>query len=131
MQCPECSELDGSHLMGCPVRTQHLKHEGLYPERQKVNLRERVFAEEWNNLNIPRYGLNSGYIQLENILLEEMYPTQAPGSPFRALKGEVTERDAFVAASVIQWLGTNCGQGFLQTVREKIDSQTGSQTPAM
>ncbi len=114
-QCQECQEYDGSHIIGCPVRTQHLKHEGHLFERTERCKKEKAFSEVWKEINTPQYSINGGYISLEHILLPQLYP----GNPlqFNPLKGELTERDCLVAASVIQWLGTNCGQGFLERVK--------------
>ncbi len=36
--------------------------------------------------------------------------------------GEITQRDATVAASVIQWLGSHVGQGFLAEVLSKPEA---------
>jgi hypothetical protein len=48
---------------------------------------------------------------LELILSDDVNGTVAP----------LTQRDAMVAATVVQWLGTNCGQSFLHEVRREAD----------
>lgn len=109
-------------MIGCTVRLKHLKHEGHLFERTKTMPREKEFMDAWKELNIPKSYLNSGYTTLENILLPE-FPNGG-FTAFRALKGELSERDCYVAASVIQWLGTNCGQGFLDEIKIKIKNQS-------
>lgn len=120
--CEECEEIDG-HLIGCAARVSHLKHAGNFFERTKTMPREKAFAEVWKRLNTPKQWINNGYICLENILLtEHKNPKPMDNLLFRSLEGELTERDCFVAASVVQWLGTNCGQCFLDEVKRKINS---------
>ena len=125
-QCKECEEINGYHLIGCTERTKHLKREGNLFERTRTLPREKAFSDIWKKWNTPQYGVNGGYTAIENIILPEAYPNKGPGDPFRSLKGEVTERDDFVAASIIQWLGTNCGQGFLDEVKNEINRKKTS-----
>lgn len=58
--------------------------------------REKAFAEQWQQ--------EQNHDLLAYLLGEPNH------------KGEVSERDAQVAATVIQWLGTHVGQAFLQKV---------------
>ncbi len=78
-------------------------HESLQPDRLN-RMPERIYAEEWKKHNERKPWLNSGCTYLEWILCPsgERFPPP------------VSERDAQVAASVIQWLGTNCGLAFVQ-----------------
>lgn len=72
-----------------------IKHIGKHASRLKQNQnnsREAAFAEEW---------------------LRE----QEEGHLLASLMNEqITERDAMVAATVIQWLGSNVGMSFLENV---------------
>lgn len=82
-----------------------IKHEGCSPHRLNIhNLEEMVFAEEWKKkcemYNLLPYLLNENH-----------------GGAF--VSG-VSQRDAFVAATIVQWLGTNVGSGFLQVCLERI-----------
>ncbi len=70
---------------------------------------ERIYAEEWKNHN-KRTSANLGFTYLEWILC----PSDAQFPP------SVSERDAVVAACVIQWLGTNCGLTFMSKCEVKI-----------
>ncbi len=68
-----------------------IKHEGLHADRllpRADNPRERAFAAEWKK--------------------------QAPGT-LGHLIGDHTQRDAEVAATIIQWLGSNVGMSFIVT----------------
>lgn len=64
--------------------------------------REKTFADEWEKENQEIPGLNSGMGIMQHLT--------------DVLEGGMTARDACVAASAIQWLGTNCGLGFLGKV---------------
>lgn len=76
-------------------RRQHkpVRHTSFEIERCRSGLLERVFAERWIHENTRHQG---------GILNALMPPTL-----------RVSQRDAHVAATVVQWLGTNVGYGFL------------------
>jgi len=86
-----------------------IKHKGLRTNRFSREPKERIFAEAWEaeNKRSARYDL------LDWLLAEN------PNQPL----GEVTQRDATVAATVIQWLGSSVGQCFLRDVNEKIKNE--------
>lgn len=65
--------------------------------------RERAFADLWEREQEPKHSGRS--------LLEALLSHQHGGQFFEVLG--LTNRDAMVAATVIQWLGTNCGFDFL------------------
>lgn len=69
---------------------------------------ERVFAAQWLAEN--RKSRSSGYTTLDHIL-----------TPDGQRPRVASQRDADVAASVIQWLATNCGAAFLRQCEAKID----------
>lgn len=99
---PKCSE---RHTQAALVKLQQMlepKHESLQP-RRLANDAERIFADQWQKENDRRPGTNHGYTLLEWIVTPS-------GDEFPE---RVSQRDAHVAASVIQWLGTGCGYGFL------------------
>lgn len=72
---------------------------------------EWVYQRQWAKENRRTHGVNSGFTTLEWIL--------CPSS--RRWPECVSQRDAHVAASVIQWLGTNCGYCFLRNVEGMVD----------
>lgn len=65
--------------------------------RLKQNPLEAEFLHNWEDN--PRYTNTLDYLLSE--------------TP-NAMDGEVTERDREVAATVIQWLGSHVGQGFIE-----------------
>jgi hypothetical protein len=110
---------DGSQPCQCTVCTTkrtikklvclyELEHFGVHVGRLIGNVRERLYAEEWLKENTRQRG---HLTRLELIL-----------QGYNATPHEPTARDAEVAASVIQWLGTTVGQNFLETVQRRIDA---------
>jgi len=79
------------------------RHVSLQHRRLQHSPVERVYASHWLALNNRHSWLNHGYTQLEWILCPDSQRLPPP----------VSQRDAHVAASVIQWLGTACGLGFI------------------
>lgn len=43
----------------------------------------------------------------------------SPNNNYCKVHYEVTQRDAEIVATVIQWLGSNCGMSFLQAALQK------------
>lgn len=78
----------------------HMKFpKGLHEYRFKSNPEEKRFAEAWRDQN--KHGDNLAY------LLDERKDTMGrPPTP--------SDRDYVVAATVVQWLGSPVGQGFLR-----------------
>lgn len=70
--------------------------------RTETDALEHSLAYGWMEINQWKAGINHGRSMLECILAEN-------NNDFP----RVTSRDRHVAASVIQWLGTNCGYSFL------------------
>lgn len=68
--------------------------------------KERVFLKHWREENQSRRWMNGGKGVLELIMSNDSGRGAAP----------ITQRDATVAATLIQWLGTNCGQAFISEV---------------
>lgn len=71
---------------------------------------ERIYLAEWKRENKRSPGVNRGYSLIEWILCPDGRTEPLP----------VSTRDARVAASVIQWLGTNCGLAFMRRCEQKI-----------
>lgn len=74
---------------------------------------ERIYAEVWKKYNKRRPGVNEGLTYLEWILCpsDKRYPLA------------VSDRDAEVAACIIQWLGTSCGLGFMTECEARIKKE--------
>lgn len=89
-----------------------------YHEHRLDRMPEFVYAKRWWKLNERSPGVNSGFTALEWILSRQH--RYKDGSAFDR-PGCVTQRDAAVAASVVQWLGTNCGMSFLIEAEREIE----------
>ena len=78
-----------------------MTHEGLHKNRlhpDAGNPLEQIYARKWKEENERRTGRPTPLI-------------------FYLLDGDVSDRDAEVAATVIQWLGSNLGRQFVWNVR--------------
>jgi hypothetical protein len=93
-------------------------HSGLRPDRNVLGP-ERIFIEEWIELNTPKIGLNDEHGALDHILnsQENVEHNRLPHKP---VYSPVSQRDADVAATVIQWLGTGIGKVFLERCEKRI-----------
>lgn len=91
-----------------------IRHTGWKVERCRFGLLERIFAEAWRHENVrDRYTAGG--------ILQQLFMRQEEGfvSWFRRPRLVINARDAMVAATVIQWLGTNVGYGFLTKCLER------------
>ncbi len=79
------------------------KHRGHSRHRLKDNPKEAAFAEAWEEM------CDRGH--LETLLSDDGGKTPAY---------DVTERDAMIAATVIQWLGSPVGQSFLRDLGYEV-----------
>lgn len=77
---------------------------------------ERAFADCWEEENVPKSYLNQGRGTLQNLFFRS---TGTGIFRRNILVTEINNRDAMIAATVVQWLGTNCGFCFLRRVLEK------------
>lgn len=84
------------------VEPADIVHAGLHARRTTLpcNEHEQFFSEEWSKLQEKTK-------TLDGILSPD-------GQPFFA-----SQRDAIVAATVIQWLGSPVGTGFIRAVNER------------
>jgi len=82
-----------------------MKNKGLHQYRFRDNPLEKKFAEAWEDSN--KHGRT-----LEYLLAKD---SNRPND-------EVTDRDREVAATVIQWLGSPVGQGFISDM-ERVSKE--------
>lgn len=83
-----------------------MEHKGLSVNRLQDNPLEKAFAETWEEYN-------GQFNQLAYMLSED-----------NKLDWEnVSDRDAQIAATVIQWLGSNVGQAFVRDVMENPEGR--------
>ncbi len=80
------------------------EHKGLHTHRLKQNPLEKDFADEWKAMNDDQRGRTT----FDYLLGDGQHPAS-----------DHTQRDATVAATFIQWLGSPVGQNFLIRVIEK------------
>ena len=88
-------------------------NKGLHQYRFKQNPMERAFAKAWEAQNNPETSLRHGRGTLDYMLAVN------PNDP----RDEVTDRDREVAATVVQWLGSPVGEGFVRDVFEGYSTQ--------
>lgn len=92
------------------------KHKGFRHERTKFKGHgeiEKAFYEHWRKQNVGVRGINHGYGTLQDLLIDEDFNSPLKPSWFVT---KINSRDRFIVATVMQWLGTNCGFCFLQEV---------------
>lgn len=96
-------------------------HESLHKKRVEIDLewcyKERAFIEQWQKENEVKTAI--GEPILERLLCTGDYIVKGTGEVLEL--DEMTQRDAFIASTIIQWLGTNIGQAFLQEVSNNCD----------
>jgi hypothetical protein len=92
----------------------------LHPNRL-TNPAERIYFDAWVKENIRHGHVNGNHTALELILCPPK------GQPVNFVNdGKVprpSQRDAEVATAIIQWLGTNCGHGFVLECERRIDQE--------
>ena len=82
---------------------------------QQDNPREVAFVEQWqcehgHDTEPPHRDLLDELLQVPISLPAVI---RKPGTALHPI-GPATERDRIVAATVVQWLGSNCGMSFLR-----------------
>ncbi|MBA4349518.1 MAG: hypothetical protein C0415_05980 [Thermodesulfovibrio sp.] len=98
-----------------------MKHIGVHKKRlNKYNPREVAFSEAWQHENEGRQ--NSS--RLQDLMIEvsdepkdgfhkRRSMIMSRGYDFVKIHHKITQRDAEIVATVIQWLGSNVGMSFL------------------
>lgn len=76
----------------------------MYTYRQQSNLKEKVYADRWEKV-------------AEEYLGSLLYGPNRSNEP-----DHLVQRDAIVAATLIQWLGSPIGEGFLKEVYDAINN---------
>ena len=106
------SEEDIEHIIDLSVRYDAYEANiGFDTSRlNEHNPREVAFSETWKEENYPQRGVNFGQGQLQDIFIEQIsvFPMR-----YKVLE-VINNRDRKIVATVIQWLGSNCGMGFLE-----------------
>lgn len=127
----EATECECCGLEGSPEKLRYLNYRdenrvtGVNADRLPYSIGEKIYYDKWREETLRTRGVNGGYGILQ-LLMSPTLSRRDPFSPFifhGALKPEevVTERDYKVAATVIQWLGTNIGRCFVDECRSEIE----------
>jgi hypothetical protein len=87
------------------------EHVGIHKKRCRHNPREKAFYEHWRHENEIRPGINSGHGILQDLFIETDEPLKLLSRRHKVR--EITKQDRELVATVIQWLGSNCGMSFL------------------
>lgn len=130
-------------------RARKLVHKGLQWSRTQVDpeivgaseerpVREKVFAEAWEEECRPKRWLNYGRGVLQDLMAvpDNHSPERLAPHPFHMSAPRwafiITPREAVIVATVVQWLGTNVGWAWLESVvkrcgyvilpRERLDA---------
>ncbi len=111
---PICHEMHGKAALKAIDDFMEPEHVSYHPSRL-TNDAERIYAERWQKENERHFAINGGFTLLEWILT----PPGERGNQ-NVAPSPVTQRDAHVAASVAQWLGTTCGQCFINAAEKGI-----------
>jgi len=86
---------------------------GIGYSRTKNCNREKAFADAWEGENRSNYGMNFGYGVLQDLFMQrrDLYPPYATHV--------LSNRERMIAATAVQWLGTNCGWCWLGMVLDE------------
>lgn len=80
------------------------------------NVWEQSFAAIWEKENEPCGGVNFGHGLLQDLMIgTHKYEFRWKGD----FDPWLTDRERKICATLIQWLGTNCGRGFLEQVQRE------------
>lgn len=90
------------------------KPRSLHPSRLR-NPPERIYFERWCRENERQPGINGGLSLMDHLTIPEDPDGKIGDRPVG-----FSERDMMIATTVIQWLGTSCGQGFLIEAEREI-----------
>lgn len=82
---------------------------GYLKERADHCEREKAFQQQWIKQNTPYSWLNKGNGTLQDLFISDQEYVHV-----------ITEKERWIVATVIQWLGTNCGMCFLEETLAKF-----------
>lgn len=94
---------------------EHRQNVGFCQNRIEHNEREKAFHDEWLEENDPLSYINNGYGILQDLFIT---PTGPLGK--KKFEIDINSRDRMVSATVIQWLGSNCGMSFLDAALRRF-----------
>lgn len=118
--CEVCGRTGSAETIAARDAQDEQHGTGVLAERCEHSPLEAAFRKAWLNKLRPSSGVNGGLDTLQLL----MSPTLSRCTDRFARQlaipeaEKVTDRDYLVAATVIQWLGSNIGQAFLTEVRQ-------------
>lgn len=83
------------------------KNKGRFHDRTKYGPLEKAFADLWEKENEMDSNINYG-----NGVLQGLFSERARWQIIH--RHEVSDDERMIAATVVQWLGTNCGRAFME-----------------
>ena len=92
---------------------------GINAKRLPHNEREMAFHEQWQIENAPLPYINNGHGILQDLFIEREHTF---GFSFKVVE-EINNRDRMIVATVIQWLGSNCGMCFLSEALSRFGAK--------
>lgn len=114
---PSEDELD--EIIGRAVQQDGYEaNKGYKHERVKDNPREMAFYEQWLKENEPRRYINNGQGILQDLFIER----DGFMGHVRRYEVEINNRDRYIVATIIQWLGSNVGMGFLHSALARFNA---------
>ena len=120
--CDCCGKI-GSQLVADTINlNEEERNKGFWFDRVQFSIYEQAYHEVWANQNRPRPGLNGGISMVQGLISRAIHDQMMLVLNLKPIpESEIaTERDYKVAATIIQFLGTNGGRFFLDEVRKKI-----------
>ncbi|MEK6744273.1 MAG: hypothetical protein AABZ15_11705 [Nitrospirota bacterium] len=112
-----------------------MKHIGLHAHRlNENNPREIAFSEIWKEENNRDRAIGLGNGTLQDLMIQiSSEPKEgfhrtfghhlSAGGSYAKCSYEITQRDAEIVATVVQWLGSNVGMCFLGQALKKFGKQ--------
>ena len=92
---------------------EKIEHRGSKTSQRRYNtgLTERIYLRRWQAHQVRQPGINGGCGLLELLLADDL---QLGAGGLAPIPVYLTQEAARIAATVIQWLGTNCGLAFIR-----------------
>jgi hypothetical protein len=113
------SEYELDELIGYAIKTDAWEsNEGYRKDRIEHCEREKAFHDQWLKENIPHSWINNGHGILQDLFIERDGFLES-----RRIVEHITNRDRYIVATIIQWLGTNCGMCFLGEALERFGAR--------
>jgi len=93
---------------------KNIKHKGIQRKRLKHNILEKTLADDWEDLNKKRSYISHGFGILQDLMVITSDKRVHNSWSIKGFSFVITQRDAVIVATIIQWLGTNVGMCFLE-----------------